>query len=97
MVDIKIRKIVLLKFISIFLLFNFMVFYASAAAENQYIITVIARSGGKIIAPGGMEIIGPSTGIFIFNENSSAEFKFKPDLSKTLSDVVLDSYSGTSK
>ena len=89
----KIRKIVLLNLFSISLVLTHLVFYSLAATESKYTITVTARSGGKIIAPDGSEIIGPSTGIFVFNENSDAEFKFEPDFSKRLSDVVLDSFS----
>ena len=68
-------------------------FNVLAESDNQYTITVTARLGGKIIAPDSSEVAGPSTKIFTFSESSSAEFIFKPDISKKLADVVLDSFS----
>lgn len=69
------------------------ILYVKAASDEQYTITVIARPGGKIIAPDGSEVVGPSTGFFVFSKNSSAELKFEPDTSKILFDVVVDSFS----
>ncbi|MBN2418695.1 MAG: hypothetical protein JXL81_04875, partial [Deltaproteobacteria bacterium] len=88
----KTRKIHLFFLIFVCLFLNHFVFYRIAVAE-QYNITVTARTGGKVIAPDGSEVAGPSTKIFGFNENSNAEFKFEPDPSWSLSDVVLDSIS----
>ncbi|MGD9161650.1 MAG: hypothetical protein PVG39_24785, partial [Desulfobacteraceae bacterium] len=93
MIDKKIRIIILFIFIYILSVSDHQVFHVHAASDVRYTITVTARSGGKIIAPDGSGIVGPSTGLFVFNENSSAEFRFEPDPSKKLSDVVLDSYS----
>lgn len=73
------------------------VFFALTAqlcfAQSQYKITVIAREGGKIVAPDGSEVIGPSAGQYIFAQGSTPEFTFIPDASKHLSDIVLDSFS----
>ncbi len=89
----KIRAAVLLLIISILIISYHQDFCARASSDGQYTITVIARSGGKIIAPDGSVIVGPSTGVFAFNKDSSAEFIFEPDTTKVLSDIVLDSVS----
>ena len=88
----KIKAIVLFIFICILLTLIHPVFYVMGSGV-QYSITVTARSGGKVIAPDGSEVVGPSSEVFIFDENSNAEFRFEPDTSKILSDVVLDSIS----
>ena len=93
MINHRLRSVIFFTFVAIVLAFSHPVFCVQQVPDDQYSITVTARSGGKIIAPDGTEIVGPSTEVLVFDKNSSAEFRFEPDTSKYLSDVVLDSFS----